>query len=588
MNQQDQRNQQVAAAEELLGDRLGKTSFAKGLFLGRYLHDRLLPYPDLAADSQTSRLVQQLQTFCQEKIDPAAIDRAGEIPEPVVRGLGQLGVLGACLPQESGGLGLSQTSYCRLLEVLGGHCGSTALFVNAHHSIGPRAIVLFGTPGQQRRWLPKLATGEWISAFALTEPEAGSDAANVQTTATPTPDGAAYRLRGEKRWITNGGLANVLTVMARTPAPGGASKITAFLVTPDMPGFEVVETRMPKMGVRGTATSRLRFNDMLVPRENVLGELGRGLRIALTVLDFGRTTFGASCTGAAKFCCRASIRHAHRRVQFGQPIASFQLVKQKIAAMVADTYAIEAMTYQTAALIDSGTDDYMLETAMLKVRATEVLWRVLDETFQIHGGLAYFTDQPFERMIRDARINTIGEGSNDVLRPFIALVGMRQVGVELQGVVDALKRPLQNLGRLGGFAGRRLEKLFAGPDVRVHGLELHEDAQRVSRLVGRFGSHVERLLGKYREAILDEQYQLARIAQCATDLYACGCILSRLDRVLADPEVSPAQRDLERTTGRYSILWAERRIERALRSLWDNEDAETTRLADAWLKSDEQ
>ncbi len=293
----------------------------------------------------------ELRQFCRERIDPVAIDRQARIPDDVIRGLGELGILGACLPRDVGGRGLSQTSYCRLIEILGGHCASTALFVNAHHSIGPRAIVLFGMREQQARWLPKLATGEWISAFALTEREAGSDAANVQATATPTADGRGYMLNGEKRWITNGGIAQVLTVMARTPVPGSSeTKITAFLVTPDMPGFQVLEERMDKCGVRGSATGRLAFHDMFVPSENILGQLGKGLKVALTVLDFGRTTFGASCTGAAKFCLDHSARHASNRVQFGQTLGSFELVKDKLAYMQASIYAMEAATFQTAAL----------------------------------------------------------------------------------------------------------------------------------------------------------------------------------------------------------------------------------------------
>ncbi len=222
-----------------------------------------------------------------------------------------------------GGSGLSQTSYCKLLEILGGHCASTALFVNAHHSIGPRALVLFGTKEQQAASLPKLASGEWINAFALTEPEAGSDAANVQTLATPTPDGKGFILNGTKRWITNGGIAQVLTI-ARTPVPSPAptdgrsgrmpveTRPTAFIVTPDMPGFEVLEERMPKCGVRGTATGRLGFTNMYVPKENILGQLGKGLKIALTVLDFGRTTFGASCTGGEVLpaSCDEACEHA--------------------------------------------------------------------------------------------------------------------------------------------------------------------------------------------------------------------------------------------------------------------------------------
>jgi alkylation response protein AidB-like acyl-CoA dehydrogenase len=579
-----QREQQIAEAEELFGERLDQAGFAKSLYFGEYRSDRLLPYPNLDADTETGEFVGRVGEYCREHVDPVAIDRESLIPQSVIDGLGQLGVLGACLPKEVGGLGLSQTQYCRVLEVLGGHCGSTALFVNAHHSIGPRAIVLFGTPEQRQRWLPKLATGEWLSAFALTEPEAGSDAGNVQTQAQPTEDGAAYVLNGEKRWITNGGLAKVLTVMARTPVEGtDKSQITAFQVTSDTPGFEVVEQRMPKLGVRGTATSRLRFHNMRVPRENVLGPVGKGLRVALTVLDFGRVTFGATCTGAAKFCCARSIEHVNRRVQFGETLSSFELVKQKIARMQAGAFAMESMTYQTAMLIDSGEDDYMLETAMLKVFATDTLWRLLDDTFQLHGGLAYFDDQPFGRMIRDARINSIGEGSNDVLRPFIALVGMRDVGLELQGILQAFSRPLSNLGRLGSFAGKRLERVFANPTVTVRSSLLEKDAALVGKLTGRLGSHVERLLRTYQESILDRQYQLARVADAAMLLYACGCVLSRLDLLVTLPGVDPERKKRELATGRYFLRLAQQRMRRRLASAWDNIDEETTEFANLVL-----
>ncbi len=214
--------------------------------------------------------------------------------------------------------------------MIGGHCSSTAVFVNAHHSIGIRALVLFGTTEQKEKWLGPLARGEKLAAFALTETEAGSDASNVQTTATPIDGGRAYRLNGSKRYITNGGIADVLTVMAKTPDPkGGEPKVTAFLVTPDTQGFEVVEPRMPKCGIRGTATAKLAFHDMVVPAENILGPLGKGLRVALTVLDFGRTTFGASCAGAAKTCLKAAVKHAVRRKQFGRGSPTWSSSKRK-------------------------------------------------------------------------------------------------------------------------------------------------------------------------------------------------------------------------------------------------------------------
>jgi alkylation response protein AidB-like acyl-CoA dehydrogenase len=585
----NQREKQIAEAEELLGDQLSHIGFAKGLYFGRYLNQRLLPYPDLSGHPDVDELVAKLRQFCVEKIDPVAIDREAMIPDSVVAGLGKLGVLGACLPKRCGGLEWSQTSYCRLLEVLGGHCASTALFVNAHHSIGPRALVLFGTQAQQDRWLPKLASGEWISAFALTEPEAGSDAANVQTQATPTADGKGYVINGTKRWITNGGIAQALTVMARTPMPGkngkpGESKITAFLVTPDMPGFEVLEKRMAKCGVRGSATARLAFHDMFVPKENILGQLGKGLKVALTVLDFGRTTFGASCTGAAKFCVCKAVGHANTRVQFGQTLGSFEMVKDKIAYMAAGTFAMEAATYQTAALIDSGEDDYMLETAMLKVFATETLWKIINDTFQIFGGKAYFNDEPYERMMRDARINMIGEGANDVLRAFVALVGMRDVGLELQGVLEAIMHPFGRFTKIGGFATRKIGSLLSSPPVPVRSTELDQDAAKLGRLVGSFGSNVERLLRTYRESILDRQYQLGRAADAAIELYVSSCVLNRLDALVRDHHATDAQKLEGLATGRYYLLTAGRRIRRNLTDLWDNDDEETTRLANRWLK----
>src|SRR5271166_4063506 len=292
--------QQMQQAEELLFSEPPREGFAKALFRGEFRGDIVFPYPQLPASQRETveNALAAVRVFTHSHIDPAAIDRDADIPRSVIDGLGELGVLGMTAPVEYGGKGFSQQAYCRIMEVIGGHCPSTAVFVNAHHSIGIRALVLFGSPEQKSSWLPPLARGEKVAAFAMTEEQAGSDASNVQTSARPSEDGRTYILNGSKRYITNGAIADVLTVMARTPDPrGGDSKVTAFLVTPDMPGFEVVEARMPKCGIRGTATARLAFHDMPVPAANILGPLGKGLKVALTVLDFGRTTFGASCTG---------------------------------------------------------------------------------------------------------------------------------------------------------------------------------------------------------------------------------------------------------------------------------------------------
>src|SRR5437763_7298278 len=329
-----QRQKEIQQAEELLFAGPQALGFAKGLFQGHFVSDWVMPYPRIpeAQQRELDQTLTELRKFLNADLDPAEIDRQADIPRSVINGLGRIGVLGMTAPKEYGGHGFSQMANCEILEEIGRRCASTSVFVNAHHSIGIRALLLFGTHEQKQRWLPKLSTGEQLGAFALTEKEAGSDAANVQMQARPSEDGSHFIVNGTKRYITNAAIADVLTVMARTPVPGSdETKITAFLVTPDLPGFEVVEARAEKCGIRGTATGRLAFRDLRVPAENVLGKVGKGLKVGLTVLDFGRTTFGASCTGAAKVCLRAAAAHARRRVQFDQPLAEFELVKKKIA-----------------------------------------------------------------------------------------------------------------------------------------------------------------------------------------------------------------------------------------------------------------
>src|SRR5436190_6825392 len=417
MNKLDaQRQKEIQQAEELLFAGPQALGFAKGLFQGHFVADWVMPYPRIPAAQQPEldETLTELRQFLDEHLDPAEIDRKADIPRSVIDGLGRVGVLGMTAPKEFGGRGFSQMANCKILEEIGRRCASTSVFVNAHHSIGIRALLLFGSHAQKQTWLPRLVTGEQLAAFALTEEQAGSDAANVQMQARPSDDGSHYILNGEKRYITNAAIAQVLTVMARTPVPGSdKTAISAFLVTPDMPGFTILEPRMPKLGIRGTATGRFAMRDVRVPKENVLGPMGKGLKVALTVLDFGRTTFGACCTGAAKTCLRLAVEHANTRRQFKKTLVDFELVKKKIGRMAAYLYAMEAMTAVTASLIDRGLEDYMMETAMLKVFTTDRLWEAVNDAFQIHGGSAYFNDSPLERMLRDARINQIGEGSNE-------------------------------------------------------------------------------------------------------------------------------------------------------------------------------
>jgi acyl-CoA dehydrogenase family protein 9 len=599
--------EQKAQAEELLAEGDLKTGFVKSLFFGKFNGALLFPYPEV--DPEERPLVEQalaeLRKFADEHIDAAEIDRICDIPRHVIDGLAQLGVLGMTAPREFGGRGFSQLGYLKIMELIGGHCASTAVFVNAHHSIGIRSLLLFGTPEQKARWLPDLVNGRALAAFALTEPEAGSDAGNVQTTATPSPDGKTWFLSGEKRYITNGGIAQVLTVMARTPVNHGSgatgaggqgkTQVTAFLVTPDLPGFEVVEARMPKCGIRGTATARLAFHNMPVPAENILGPIGKGLRVALTVLDFGRTTFGGSCTGAAKACLKAAVAHAKKRVQFKQTLSEFELVKKKIAFMAANAFAMEATTAQCAAVIDRGFDDYMLETALLKVFSTEALWTIVNDTLQIYGGQGYFSNEPYERMMRDARINLIGEGANDVLKAFIAIVGLRGVAENLKGVRAALKNPWKEFGTLLRFGQNQMAACFTVPSIPVHNPDLRHETRELAARVRDFGRAVQDVLFHYRklagsddelklmEVVLKSQYPQERLADAAADLYASSCSLSRLDHLLAHRNGNPTELAREVQAGRYFLTLANRRILQNLSALWDHDDAMTTQTADTWL-----
>jgi len=568
--------EQKKMAEELLFSEDRRPSFAKQLFFGRFLHKAILPFPetDKKEKERGDQLLQKLKEFVDRYLDPDAIDRNGEIPGKVIRGLGKLGVLGMTVPEEYGGLGMSQNSYCRVIEEVASRCGGTAVFINAHQSIGLKAILLFGTEEQKKRWLPPLARGEKIAAFALTEPNAGSDAAGIETRGVYDPCRSCWHITGEKRWITNGSIASVLTLMAKTEIEterGKEEKVSAFLMTPDMRGFEVVAPALEKISIRGTQTTLFRFTDVQVAEENMLGQAGGGLRICLTALDFGRTTFGAMCTGVAKYALDRALAHAKERTQFKRQLASFSLVKKKLAEMAGLVYAMDAATYLTAGLIDNGVEDVMLESAILKVFNAEALWQILYETMQIFGGKSFFTDEPFGRLMRDARLNMIGEGSNDVLRAFIGIVGIRDVGMELKnaftGVGSALK------------AGGSLFKRFTRtPEVPVRSKQLQEEAKLLARTLQQFGVAIPKLLARHGEGIVEKQLLLDRLANCAIALYTMSAVLSKADRDLKKLGKKKMGNDL--AVAKFYCKKAAAKAARNLKMLSKNLDAETVALSD--------
>ncbi len=406
-------------------------TFAGALFLGRLSAGIVRPYPDSGVEPEGEAFLKRLESFLLESVDADEIDRSGEIPDSVLRDLAAMGAFGIKIPKRYGGLGLSQRIYTRSAILLGSHCGSLASLISAHQSIGiAQPILLFGTEEQKQEFLPQVAAGD-ISAFALTETTVGSDAARMQARAEPTPDGRFFVLNGEKLWCTNGTKARWLVVMARTPAetPGGREGITTFIVDTGWPGVEVVR-RCHFMGLKALYNGVMRFTEVRIPRENVLGPVGKGLRVALTTLNTGRLTLPGICIGTAKRSLYIARTWARERVQWGAPIGEHAAIADKIGRMASTTFALDAMSDLTSLLVDMGGVDIRIEAAISKMYASEAAWRIADETVQVLGGRGYETaaslaargERPFpaERTLRDNRINTIFEGSSEILRLFIA------------------------------------------------------------------------------------------------------------------------------------------------------------------------
>ncbi len=386
---------------------------------------------DFTFSPEHQALRRMIREFAETEIAPVAaeLDREHKVPFEIMRKLGEIGLLGVCFPQEYGGMGAGETGYCILMEELGRVCANTAVNVGAHIGIGAMCIHLDGTPEQKRKYLTPLARGEKIAAFGLTESNAGSDAANVRTRAVR--EGDSWILDGGKVYITNGGYADIITVLALTdPALGARGGITAFIVETDSPGFKVAREE-DKMGIRGSSTAELVFEELRVPHENVLGKVGEGFVTFMKSLDMGRLTLGAACLGGAQQLLEQCVYWAKTRRQFGEELAHKQAVQWMIANMATEIEALRSLVYRVAWLVDTGQPFTQL-AAMCKLYGSEVLSRAVDMAVQIHGGLGLSRDFPIERAFRDARINEIFEGTNEVQRIVIASNIFRQFGVRIR------------------------------------------------------------------------------------------------------------------------------------------------------------
>ncbi len=514
-----------------------KPSFLRGIFAG-VVHDELLfPYPapldrrDPDEARLVRRLIGDLRALVGDIIDAARFDEEERVSEEAIRALAEIGMLGITIPAEYGGLGLSASAYARVFSEISRIDASCAVLVGVHCGLGSKAIVLFGTDEQKQRYLPTLARGETLAAYALTEPETGSDAQNIVTRAERSADGSHWVLNGRKLWIGNGHRAGVIATFAQTPVERRGERTTrptAFIIRPDMPGFRVVGT-VRKLGIRGSTQAELAYDDLKVPDDHVLGQIGKGFGVAVHVLNGGRLTLAAGCTGGTKEILAQMATYAEQRVQFGRPIAGFEITQRKMAQIAADTYAADAMLGELAALVDGGEADVALESACAKVFASDLIWRAADEMVQVAGGRGYVKPWPYERTLRDARINRIFEGTNEVLRLFIALNGLQGPAERLKELGSALRSPLRNLGLISGYAASRVRSALgatASLDSELHP-RLEDHRKFFEKHVAELRQATERAITRHRREIIERQMVLEQLADMAILLFATVSVLAR-------------------------------------------------------------
>lgn len=533
-------------------------SFLRDLFAGDINEALLFPYPATldVRNPEEARTVQRLvgavnDMLASGLIDSRRFDEQEGIDEAVIEAFAKAGLLALTIPTAYGGLGLSASAYARVFGAVASIDASLGVLIGVHCGLGSKAIVLAGNEAQKARYLPMLARGETLAAYALTEPETGSDAQNIVTRAERSADGTGWLLNGRKHWIGNGQRAGVIATFAQTPIVREGQTVmrpTAFIIRPDMPGFRVDGT-IRKLGIRGSTQAELVFENLFVPDDHVLGEVGKGFRVAVNALNAGRLSLASGCAQGCKRLLDEFTRYAETRTQFGGPLASFEITQRKMATIASETYATDAMVGALAAALDADDVDASLEAACAKVFASELVWRVSDELVQLAGGRGFVKPWPYERWLRDARINRIFEGANEILRLFVGLNGVQGPAEELKEIAGALRNPIQNWVLVSGYAAGRVASVLGKRDrfsTTLHA-SLRPHADYVEKHVAELAKATQQAITTHRKEILQRQLVVERLADMAIELYARAVTISRTQRLIEERGAAACAREIALT-----------------------------------------
>lgn len=550
-----------------------KTGFLRNLFLGDVVEEVVFPFPRMKAEEQeTIEMISASIKAFGKKVNQDKIDKDEKLPPELLEEMKELGLFGLIIPEEYDGIGLSVSGYARVLEDLAVLGSAVAATAGGHQSIGMKGLLLSGNDAQKKKYLSKLASGEMIAAFCLTEPNSGSDAASIRTRAVLSEDGSHYILNGEKQFITNGGFADFYTVFAQTSIEEQGvkqDKITAFIVTRDLGGVSSGPEEQ-KMGWKGSSTTMVFFEDVKVPVENVIGEAGKGFKVAMEILNNGRLSTSTASFGVAKMLIDMSIKYANERKQFGKQIGQFDIIKEKIANMSMLAYGMQCLGYMTAGIVDRGVTDYSIEAAVAKVFSTESLWKICDEAMQIHGGMGYMRELPIERFMRDARLGLIIEGTSEISRAMIALEGLKTLGKFL---------------KKAGLRGYAQKAFTPAKMTKAHPI-FSKEVNLFCKGVDKLSAYAMQLLRVYKKDVILLQLHQKRIAEAVIDLYVMAAMLSRTTALLeAGRSKEEAKTEIYMT--RSYCRMAFERIEKNMDQFDLNHDHYLGRLADTLYEDGE-